>query len=383
MRETTSDILADVQTTDTGIMRRIARAARGLGAVSLLWAVAACSERVEAGSTEEAPGAGASEGLTRVINVVVTEVTPAAFREEIALTGTVQAARDVVLSAEEAGVVRELMVARGASVQEGQPILRIDDRVLRPQVEQARAQSILAEEQWQRRKRLFEEDRVGSELAYLEARLTAEQAAAQLAVLEERLARTVVRAPFAGVVEERLVEVGAMVAPGSPVARIINVNPVKITAGVPERYATDVRPGALVEVTFDAVEGRTFEGKIGFVGTAVNPRNRTFPVEFSVPNLGGVIKPEMVASVALVRRVVEEALVVPQDAIVRLADGQAVYVVRSEGGEEIVESRAVTIGMSQDNLVTVTSGLSAGDRVVVVGQQQVADGDRVRVVEVR
>ena len=376
MSHTTSSVLE----TDPGIMLRIGRALRGVGALSLLWTAAACSERVEAGSTQEE---AASEGLTRVINVVVQEVAPGAFREEIALTGTVQAARDVVLSAEEAGVVRELMLERGASVQEGQPILRIDDRVLRPQVEQARAQAVLAEEQWQRRKRLFEEDRVGSELAYLEARLTSEQAAAQLAVLEERLARTVVRAPFSGVLEERLVEVGAMVAPGSPVARIINVNPVKVTAGVPERYATDVRPGASVHVTFDALEGRTFEGKIGFVGTAVNPRNRTFPVEFSVPNLGGVIKPEMIASLALVRRVVDEALVVPQNAIVRLTDGQAVYVVRSEGGAEVVESRTVTLGMSQDNLVTVTSGLNAGDRVVVVGQQQVADGDRVRVVEVR
>jgi RND family efflux transporter MFP subunit len=318
-----------------------------------------------------------------VINVVVEEAVESSFAEQIALTGTVQAARDVVVSAEEGGVIRELLLERGAAVTEGQPILRIDDAILRPQVERARAEAALAQEQWQRRKRLFEEDRVGSELAYLTDRLTAEQAAAQLAVLEERLARTVVRAPFAGVLEERLAEVGAMVGPGTPVSRVIAVNPVKITAGVPERYATDVRPGAAVRVTFEALEGRSFEGRIGYVGTAVNPRNRTFPVEFSVANLGGLIKPEMVANVSLTRRVAEKALVVPQNAVVRVTDGNAVYVVKREGDAEVVEARLVTVGMSQDNQVTITSGLSAGDRVVVVGQQQVTNGDRVRIVEAR
>jgi membrane fusion protein, multidrug efflux system len=373
---------SSLQQTDPRTMVRIRRVGAGVGALVLALTVAACGESAQAGDTVPQGNAQPGpEALARVINVQVEEVAPTAFSEEISLTGTVQAARDVIVSAEEAGVVKELLVARGANVQEGQAIVRIDDAVLRPQVERARAEAALADEQWQRRKRLFEEDKVGSELAYLEARLTAEQAAAQLEVLEERLARTVVRAPFAGIVEERQVEVGAMVAPGSPIARVITVNPVKITAGVPERYATDVRPGAAVHVTFDALEGRTFEGKIGFVGSAVNPRNRTFAVEFSVPNMGGVIKPEMVASVGVVRRVVKDAIVLPQDAVIRLTDGQAVYVVRSEGGTDTAEARQVTIGMSQDNKVTVTSGLQPGDRVVVVGQHQVAHGDRVRIVE--
>ena len=364
--------------TDRRIMSRASRVVMGLGALSLAFSAAACSERVEAGDAEQAV---AAEPLSRVINVQVQEVAPGAFSEQIALTGTVQAARDVTVSAEEGGVVRELLVERGASVREGQPLVRIDDAVLRPQVDRARAEAALALEQWQRRKRLFEEDHVGSELAYLEARLTSEQATAQLKVLEERLARTVVRAPFDGVLEDRLVEIGAMVGPGSQVARILDVNPVKISAGVPERYATDVRPGAAVRVTFDALEGRTFEGRIGFVGASVNPRNRTFTVDFSVPNLGGVIKPEMIASVSLVRRTVDEALVLPQDAVVRLSDGQAVFVLTGDAGAEVVEARMVTVGMSQDNYVTITSGLAAGDRVVVVGQHQLASGDRVRVVE--
>jgi RND family efflux transporter MFP subunit len=170
---------------------------------------------------------------------------------------------------------------------------------------------------------------------------------------------------------------------GTPVVRILQMNPVKVTAGVPERYATDVRVGASVRITFDVIPDQSYEGRVGFVGAAVNPRNRTFPVEVSIPNPGAVIKPEMVANVSLVRRVVGEALVVPLEAVVRVSGGLAVFVVRTEGETEVAEAREVTLGASQRNQVTITSGLQPGDRVIVKGQQQVANGDRVRIVEAR
>jgi len=365
---------------DLNAMSRIRREGRKLAGATLLLVVAACNGQAEGGTTQ---GVGGEPAFARVINVVVQELTPAPFIEEIGLTGTVEAARDVTVAAEESGVIRELLVPKGATVRQGQPIVRLDDRLLVPEVERARAEATLARQSWERRKRLYEEDQVGSELAYLEARLLSEQAAAQLAVLEERLSRKTLLAPFSGILEDRYVEVGSMVAPGAPVVRIIDVNPVKVTAGVPERYATDVRPGSSVRVGFDVLEGQTFDGIIAFVGAAVNPRNRTFPVEFSIPNPGGMVKPEMVANVSLVRRVVEEALVVPQEAVVRVSDGYAVFVFREDAAGGVVESRSVTLGPSQRNQVVIASGLSAGDRIVVVGQTQVANGDRARVVEAR
>jgi len=349
------------------------------GALAGTLTLAACGGPAGA---ENGPGESPGE-TTRVINVQVVEVAPRPFVEDLRLTGTVEAFRDVTVSAEESGVVRELMVDKGSAVAAGQPILRIDDRVLAPQVEQARAQAALARETWERRKRLWEEDKVGSELAYLEARYGAEQAAANLAALEERLARTVVRAPIEGLVDDRMVEVGSMVSPGTPLVRVVDVDPVKVTAGVPERYATDIRAGANVRVSFDVIQGSDFEGTIRYVGAAVNPRNRTFPVELTIPNPGRAIKPEMVANVSVVRRSLEDVLVVPQEAVVRISEGYAVFVVRQEGGREVAEARPVQLGASQANQVVVTSGLQPGDRLVVVGQAQVAHGDYVRVLEDR
>jgi len=322
-------------------------------------------------------------GYTRVLNVEVASVELSSFVEIIRVTGTVLADQDVTISAEESGVVREILVDKGNRVQAGDAIFRLDDELLSAQVDQARAMAKLAQETWERRKRLYEEDQVGSELIYLEAKYAAEQTAANLRLLEERLDRTVIRAPISGVLDSREIEVGTMVGVGTPVARIVDTNPVKISGGVPERYATDVRPGAGATVTFDVLPDETFEGRISYVGAVVDPRNRTFPVELRLPNPGGLIKPEMVANVEVVRRSLEEAVVIPQEALVRVEEGYVAFVVEMDAGAEIVRERPVELGPAQNNQVVVRSGLEPGERLIVVGQQSVAAGDRVNVVDER
>jgi RND family efflux transporter MFP subunit len=350
------------------------------GVLSLLLMAVACGN-AEAGDPEAATAEdGTGSGFVRVINVETAEVAPETFLEQVRLTGVVEASRDVRVSAEESGTIVETLLEKGARVQAGQPLMRIDDRILRSQVDQARAAAQLAQETWQRRKRLWEEDQVGSELAYLEAKYAAEQADANLRNLQERLARTVIRAPIEGVLEDRMVETGTLVSPGTVVARVVDVNPVKINAGVPERYAPDVHVGAPATVTFDVLPEASAEATVNFVGAAVDARNRTFPVELRLPNSNGLIKPEMVANVSIQRRRMEGALVVPQDAVVRIAEGYQVFVVEGEGDDAVARARAVTLGPSQGNRVVVSEGLQPGDRLVVMGQKNVADGDRVRVV---
>ena len=364
-------------------MTAVARAVRAEGSVKLhhLFLLAALAFLALAGcSGAQADAAAEDQGYTRVLNVEVAVVAPAPFTEVIRITGTVQADQDVRISAEESGVIREVVADKGTWVEAGQPIFRLDDEILNAQVDQARAVASLAQETWNRRKRLYEEDQVGSELAYLEAKYSAEQAAANLSLLEARLDRTVIKAPISGILDSREIEVGSMVSAGTPVARIVDIHPVKITGGVPERYATDVQSGAAATVTFDVLEGERFEGRIAYVGAVVNPRNRTFPVELRLPNPGGLIKPEMVANVEVVRRTLDEAMVIPQEALVRVEDGYVALVVENEAGSEIVRSRPVELGPAQRNEVVVLAGLEPGDRLIVVGQQTVAAGDRVTVV---
>lgn len=348
--------------------------------LTLLVGALACGGDAEAGGSSEA--GVLVEGASRVINVEISTVEPREFVERINLTGTVVAGQDVTLSAQEPGVIRRVVIEKGATVRVGQPLLEVDDAVLRSQVEEATAQASLANETWERRKRLYEEDQVGSELAYLEAKYTAEQASARLRTLQIRLGRTVIRAPIAGVLENRLVEVGAMVSVGTHVARIVSLDPVKVVAGVPERYARDVKVGASAVTVFDALD-LTSEGTISYVGATVNANNRTFIVELEMSNPDGLIKPQMVVNVGLVRQTIADAIVIPQEALVRVEDGYVVFVAEGDGDDAVVVSRPVELGASQRNEVVIEAGLSAGDRLIVVGQQQVTAGDRINVVGTR
>lgn len=341
----------------------------------------ACGDAQADDREPEAPGPDTT--FSRVINVEVLPLETRSFTDIIRLTGTVGANRDVTVAAEESGVIRELFVEKGSRVRPEQPIAKIDDRVLRAQVDQARAQAELAGETWKRRKRLWEEDHVGSEMAYLEAKYAARQAEASLEALEERLERTLVRAPISGTLDDRMVEIGSMVASGSPVARIVETDPVKITGGVPERFATAVHAGDRATVTFDVLPGQRFEGTLTYVGAAVNARNRTFPVELTLPNPGRVVKPEMVAGIEIVRDVRKGVVVVPREALVRVEDGQVAFVVGEEGGRATAVRRSLVLGPARQNEIVVEEGLQPGDRLIVVGQHQVAAGDRVRVVKVR
>jgi membrane fusion protein (multidrug efflux system) len=356
---------------------RTMRMTWGRGAIALLstLAIAGC-EAVQADGT----GGLDAADFVRVINVETSTVVAQEFIEDIRLTAVVMANQDVLVAAEESGVIRELFVDKGQRVAAGDAIARVDDEVLQAQVEQARAAADFASLTWDRRKRLWEEDQVGSEIAYLESRFAAEQSAAALRGLEARLERTTVRAPFAGILDERLVEVGSMVGPGDPLGRLVDLTPVKVMAGVPERYALDVALGAEATLTFDVLEGEVFTALIRYVGSTVNPANRTFLIEVVLPNPNGRFKPQMIANMAITRREVPDAIVVPQDALVRVEDGFVIFVVADSSEGPVAEVRPVELGPTRRNMVVVESGIEAGERLIVVGQKSVADGDRVNVV---
>lgn len=356
---------------------------RGRAAVLVLGAavtLAGCGGGAEDAEAAPAVAEGTDPaGFSRAVNVEVEPVVAVPFIEYVSVTGVVEANRDVVVAAEEAGVVRQVYRERGANLRAGQAIAKIDDRVLSAQVDQARAAAELAQTTYERRKVLWEEERIGSEIAYLQARSAAEQAAANLANLAQRLARTVVRAPFAGFLEERMVELGSTVSPGTPVARVVDASPVKVVGAVPERFSADVATGREAVIRFDAI-GVEEGGTVSFVGSAVDESSRTFPIEVRVENRDGRFKPEMSANIRLPLRTFEDAIVVPQEALIRDEGGFVVYVAVRDGDGWIAEVRPVDTGAAEGDRVVVESGLEAGDHVIVLGHHRVSDGDRVNVV---
>jgi membrane fusion protein, multidrug efflux system len=347
------------------------------------WAAVAAVLGVACQSSQGSSTAEDEAELVRVVNVEVTPAAKGRFTDYLRITGDVEAMHDVTLSAEESGRLAVFRVEKGAAVARGQVIAELDDEVLRAQVAEATAAADLAREQYERQRQLWEVERIGSEIAFLQAKANAEAAAARRSTLEARLARTKIRTPVSGVFDVKYAEVGEMAMPGIRVARIVSTRQVKVTAGVPERDALAVGRGESVRVTFDAMPGEELTGRIGYVGATVDSVNRTVPIEVVLDNPGGRIKPRMVANVQVARAQLLDVIVVPQQVVLRSEIGYEVFVVVDEDGRPTARSRPVTLGPSYANQVVVREGLAPGDRVITLGQQLVDDGSRVRVVTAR
>jgi len=316
----------------------------------------------------------------RVINVEVETVQPTMFTDYIRITGEAEAYNDVTVSAEESGVITQFTTEKGDRVAEGEVVARLDAQTLKAQVAEARASADLAREQYERQRKLWEEDHMGTEIAFLQSKYQSEIAAARLATLEARLGKTEIRSPVTGVLDDRFLEAGEIAMPGSRIARIVSTHRIKITGGVPERHAPTVRRGNAARITFDILPDREFTGTINYVGTAVDEQSRTFPIEVVIQNPDGMVKPKMVANVQLVRSALKDVVVVSQDVIRRFEDGYLAFVVSEQDGKLTAAARPVRLGPSYANRVVVEDGLSAGDRLITLGAQLVDNGSRVRIV---
>jgi membrane fusion protein (multidrug efflux system) len=343
-------------------------------------AVIAAGAAAAACQSTEGASNGVAEEAVRIVNVEVAPVTTDRFDDFIRITGEVEAMHDITLSAEETGRIVAFRVPRGAWVEQGAVIAELDAEILRAQVREAQEAAQLADEQFERQRRLWEDEKVGSEIAFLQARTNAAVAHARLETLEARLARTAIRAPVAGVFDQKYAEVGEMAMPGTRIARLVASHQVKVTGGVPERYALSVRPGDPARITFDVLPGEAFTGRIRYVGASVDPVNRTVPIEVVLDNPGGRIKPRMIAGVEVARARLVDVVVVPQQVVQRTEDGYEVFVAVEEDGRTVARRRAVTVGPSAGNRIVITGGLAMGERLITLGHQLVDDGGRVRIV---
>lgn len=347
---------------------------RPLAAVLVLALTAACSK------AESGAGGGAAGGGFPPMPVDAAVARKDRVVDAIPATGQVEALQAIELRPEVEGRIVEILVREGQEVAAGAPLFKVDDAELKAQVDKAEADRDLARQALQRARELVRQN--ASSAADLErAEATARSNQASVDLLQIRLERTVVRAPFAGVVGRRLVSLGDYVNSGTRLAPLHTVSPQRVAFNVPERYAERLQRGQRVSFRVAALAGQTFEGTVDFVDQSVQLPGRTILIKALVPNSKRQLQPGMFVELELATEIRPDAVVVPEDAVVALRGATFVWVVKDGKAER----RDVQLGVRTAGFVEIRQGVAADEVVVVGGQERLAPGAPVmpRMVERR
>jgi membrane fusion protein (multidrug efflux system) len=359
------------------------------GALTLLVTLAACgsgdgtSSRTTADASESTGQTAASEAsagsdapaaraaLVRTAHPAVEDVV-----DEAVLPADLRPLRRAVLAAEVPGTVEAVEVEEGQAVTRGQELVRVDTRELEQRVAEAEALYRQADAQQDRAEALFERRSITQK--DLDDAITSKDVAeTRLASAKLDLEKSRVKAPWSGQVADKRVEVGDYVVPGQPVVELVEVSRLKVRAPASASDVPYLKVGVPAEVRVDAFPGEIFEGKVVRLAAELDPDARTLDVEVEIANRDGRLRPGMLARVKIPRRTLKGALLLPLESVVDLGDRRVVYVVE----DGLARRREIETGPVVGERVVIQKGLSADDRVVVEGTQNVAEGQAVREAE--
>ncbi len=311
----------------------------------------------------------------RIKSVGVVEIKPRNFDHYIETQGHVESENSVLVSAETMGVVQRVFVTEGQHVSKGQIIAQIDNAVIKRNIESMEAQLELARSVFERQKNLWDQ-KIGTEVQFLQAKTNKESLEKQLASLREQNDKTRVKAPMSGTVDEIFPKEGETISPGMPAVRVVNTSNLKIQARVSEAYVTDIKKGDKVLVNISELR-KTVEAKVTFVSKTIDRLSRTFNVEVALPS-DPDLRPNMTATVRIIFESDPDALVVPINVVQEINEEKVVYVAREEGNHLVAERKVITINGVYGNEAEV-SGLEAGDKLITVGYQGLNDGDHIEI----
>ncbi|MDG2307744.1 MAG: efflux RND transporter periplasmic adaptor subunit [Candidatus Binatia bacterium] len=298
--------------------------------------------------------------------------------------GSLEADQRVEVKARRSGRIRSLPVSEGERVEQGTPLVQLDDRDLVARLDQAKAALAQAEVRVARAKRTSarsgalrkrgiasEQDHDDVQSEYDLAAAALGVARANLAFAKAELDETVVEAPFAGVFGRLRVDPGAFIAQGEPIGLLIDDDPLELVFALPERYIARLAPGLAVTARVSSLPERPFPGEITFVDPAVDAENRTVTVKAEVPNPDRLLRPGQFGGVEVRLERRENAPVVPEEAIVPTADRLLLFVVKDGNAS----ARTVRTGVRLPGRVEIVSGVAPGETIVVTGHEKLREGE--------
>jgi membrane fusion protein (multidrug efflux system) len=326
------------------------------------------------GGTPGAGGAPAAGGTPpQAVMVEATKVAVMSMPQSISAVGSVRSDESVTLRPEVTGRIAEIRFTEGQRVAKGAVLVKLDDSVTGADAEQARANLWLARSKSERAAELHQKGFVSAQ-AKDEAEGGLRVAQATLQSAEARLAKMEIRAPFSGVIGLRQVSVGDYVKDGQDMVNLEAIESLKVDFRVPETFLRRVQVGQSMQLTLDAIPGKTYDGKVLAINPLVDAAGRSIVIRALIKNTSAALRPGMFARVRLLTEDQADSMVVPEQALVPQGEDQFVF--------KVVDGRAqrsrVEIGQRRDGKVEILRGLAPADMVVTAGHLKIRDGTAVR-----
>lgn len=323
------------------------------------------------------------KGLDTTISlplVTTLAIENKSFSHFVEIQGAVETGGNATVFPEAMGTITSIVAKEGQKVNKGDVILRIDAGALQSTLKEVETSYDLAKDIFEKQERLWKQ-KIGSEVDYLTAKTNKESLEQKQKTLLEQIDMYIVRAPFAGVIDEIMPKVGEAANPAMPIARVINYDDTYIKADVSEDYITTIKEETFTRVFFPSLN-KEYDAKVDRTGSYINPKNRTFKAHISLNDIKENLQPNLLADVKIRDYFQENAIVIPSKIIQQDRQGnEYVYLLKNKGAKLLVEKVIIETGLSYNNETIVISGLKGDEVYIDKGARSVQAGDEVNVLK--
>lgn len=310
--------------------------------------------------------------------VGISEVHPGIFDHYIKVQGNLDGENNIAVFADVAGTIKARYADVGQKVSKGQVLAQIDDGQYRMQLDNLQTQFKFASDLFEKQKRLWDQ-KIGSEVQYLQSKTTMESLDQQVSVLREQIEKFRIKSPVSGTIEECNIRPGSVVSPdpNSAAFRVVAFSQLKVTAEVSETYAAKVNVGDKAVIEFPDLK-QQIDTRVDFVSSYIDPVNRTFSIECRIPTGLPGMKANMIAIVRINDYHSDSTIQIPMNIILTDMSGSYVYVVRNKDNYHGAFKQPVVIGNTYNGIAEIVEGLDSSARVITTGYQELIDGEYVR-----
>jgi len=320
---------------------------------------------------------GAKGGKAQSLMVDGIVVKPASFANNLEVTGTIEANESVALQSEVPGLVTGIFFKEGSNVRKGTVLVKINDRDIQAQLQEASTKQTLSASNENRAKQLLQKGAISQE-EYDTSLADLKSLKAQAQLIRAQLAKTSIIAPFSGKIGLRSISVGVYITPATVIANLLSTDPVKVNFSVPEKYMSQIKLNSTITFRTDG-SSQIYSGKVFAIEPGINAQTRTLQIKALAQNHNNELLPGSFAKISLALNVQNDAIMVPNEAIIPVLKGKTVFISKNGKAKQV----EVQSGTRTDENIVITSGLSIGDTVLTTGALSLKEDAPVKVSVVK